>query len=363
MIFREKEVRKIKIESVEKEKRLGQINLTKQGHKITIIEYKNYNNVIVQFNDDPNVKKITSYRHFLDGNVMLPKNYRVGMSKINKQGCLMRIIEYNNATDVIVEFEDDNHTQKHITWSMFKNNTVHNPSLPKASSKPHNSRKSKPNSYELNQNYGIGYTTKGEKFYFDLDDYELIRTYRWHIDDSGYVSSGESNKKIRMHKLILENLLGLDYFKEEQLVCDHINRIKNDNRKRNLRIVTSSVNGNNKEVVDQGGVSYSIYHQKWIAYINYENTRYHLGYFKNEKQAKKKRDQALEQVRNGTFKFSSRRYSKDRFIYEGHEYNLTELCRLLGVNKDYARYQIYKKNTPLIEIFNTNIAFKGDADA
>lgn len=58
LIFREKEVRKIKIESVEKEKRLGQINLTKQGHKITIIEYKNYNNVIVQFNDDPNVKKL-----------------------------------------------------------------------------------------------------------------------------------------------------------------------------------------------------------------------------------------------------------------------------------------------------------------
>ena len=33
------------------------------------------------------------------------------------------------------------------------------------------------NSYDLSGEYGIGYTSKGKKFYFDLEDYDKIKDY------------------------------------------------------------------------------------------------------------------------------------------------------------------------------------------
>ena len=35
------------------------------------------------------------------------------------------------------------------------------------------------NRYDLSGSYGIGYTNKGEEFYFDKEDYELISKYCW----------------------------------------------------------------------------------------------------------------------------------------------------------------------------------------
>lgn len=33
------------------------------------------------------------------------------------------------------------------------------------------------NTYDLSGEYGIGYTSKGEEFYFDLEDYDKIKDY------------------------------------------------------------------------------------------------------------------------------------------------------------------------------------------
>jgi len=43
------------------------------------------------------------------------------------------------------------------------------------------------NLYDLSGEFGVGYTAKGERFYFDLEDYEKIKDIYWHINDSGYV--------------------------------------------------------------------------------------------------------------------------------------------------------------------------------
>lgn len=40
------------------------------------------------------------------------------------------------------------------------------------------------NQYNLLGEYGIGYTKKGEEFYFDLEDYNKIKSYSWHITTS-----------------------------------------------------------------------------------------------------------------------------------------------------------------------------------
>ena len=43
------------------------------------------------------------------------------------------------------------------------------------------------NNYDLSGEYGIGYTSKGEEFYFDLEDYDKIKDYCWFKNDSGYI--------------------------------------------------------------------------------------------------------------------------------------------------------------------------------
>lgn len=52
------------------------------------------------------------------------------------------------------------------------------------------------NSYDLdNQEYGIGYTSDGDEFWFDKEDYDLIKDYHWYYDTSGYVRAFDCNKK------------------------------------------------------------------------------------------------------------------------------------------------------------------------
>lgn len=56
----------------------------------------------------------------------------VGMSKIyeenyNNRGCLMRIIEYNNYHDIVVEFQDEYKFKKRTYYSNFKEGSVKNP--------------------------------------------------------------------------------------------------------------------------------------------------------------------------------------------------------------------------------------------
>lgn len=45
------------------------------------------------------------------------------------------------------------------------------------------------NAYDLSGEYGIGYTSKGEEFYFDLEDYDKIKDCYWYKNDQGYLLS------------------------------------------------------------------------------------------------------------------------------------------------------------------------------
>ena len=49
------------------------------------------------------------------------------------------------------------------------------------------------NTYDLSGEYGIGYTTKGEKFLFDLEDYEKIKDYCWCVDKTDTVVQEMTN--------------------------------------------------------------------------------------------------------------------------------------------------------------------------
>ena len=58
------------------------------------------------------------------------KNDRLGEEKINKQGCMMRIVAYYNANNIVVELEDCKHTRVHTTYQNFKNLEVKSPYFP-----------------------------------------------------------------------------------------------------------------------------------------------------------------------------------------------------------------------------------------
>ena len=46
---------------------------------------------------------------------------RTGETNINKEGCVTKIIQYNNALDIIVEFEDEHKYRLHTNYQAFKN--------------------------------------------------------------------------------------------------------------------------------------------------------------------------------------------------------------------------------------------------
>lgn len=81
--------------------------------------------------------------------------------------------------------------------------------------------------------------SKGKLFtvWVSLIDIEKVKSYRWYLKD-GYAVTSIGYKKIKMHHL----LLGKPIRGKE---IDHINRNRLDNRKSNLRFVSSSVNGQN----------------------------------------------------------------------------------------------------------------------
>ena len=148
------------------------------------------------------------------------------------------------------------------------------------------------NTYDLTGNYGIGYTSKGEEFYFDLEDYDLIKDYCWILDSNGYVASNDFNnnyKQLKLHKLLLF----------DAQIIDHINHKKFDNQKHNLRIVTHSQNQMNKNLHSKNtsgviGVSWHKKTNKWVSYINIDKKRINLGLFVNFKDAVKARKDAEE---------------------------------------------------------------------
>lgn len=142
------------------------------------------------------------------------------------------------------------------------------------------------NKYDLTGEYGIGYTNKGEEFYFDLEDYEKVKGYCWNSHD-GYIETRGLTRGefLKMHRLIM----GLK--KGDGLLVDHINHNTHDNRKCNLRICTnqencmnSSTHKNNKSS-GESGISYRKDNGKWRVRIWKNYKCYHIGQFDTYEEA------------------------------------------------------------------------------
>lgn len=74
----------------------------------------------------------------------------------------------------------------------------------KANGRKNGLKNKKYNTYDLeSKDYGIGYTLKGEEFYFDLEDYNKIKDFCWYKDNNGYIVNKTNDEIILMHRLIM----------------------------------------------------------------------------------------------------------------------------------------------------------------
>jgi hypothetical protein len=156
----------------------------------------------------------------------------------------------------------------------------------------------KTNQYNLSNQYGIGFDSKGNIFYFDLEDYELIKPYCWMKNSDGYFMAKKcdgTGKRYLMHNLIM----GRKY-------VDHIGgcNTRNDNRKQNLRIFDNkhsfeTYNNMNKKIQknNKSGCVGVIWHKRdniWESYITIDRKRVYLGRFENKSDAIQARKEAEE---------------------------------------------------------------------
>ena len=156
----------------------------------------------------------------------------------------------------------------------------------------------KTNIYNLNLEdenglYGVGYCLNtGNRFYFDMDDYNKIKNYCWSevkCKDKQYTyvqaRHSETGKIIRMHNLIVGK-----YY-------DHVDRNPLNNRKNNLRPANAQENSRNRSLTSKNSSGFiGVYWQKnikkWSARIGLNSKDLNLGYFTNKEDAIKARLEA-----------------------------------------------------------------------
>jgi hypothetical protein len=148
--------------------------------------------------------------------------------------------------------------------------------------------------YDLtSQDYGIGITSGGYEFWFDKEDYDLIKPYHWWKGVKGEViTKTNDGKTLLLHRLVM----GVDDF---QMQVDHIRHKRYDNRKSELRIIDNSKNQMNSVIKKNNtsgckGVSWDKRAGKWYAYINVNKKRINLGKYINFEDAVKVRKGAEE---------------------------------------------------------------------
>ena len=109
--------------------RIGEENYNNENCLMKIIEYNNSRNIIVEFQDKNKAQVYTTYDCFLSGSVRNPLIH-LGEERFNKQGCLMKIIEYNKFDDILVEFQDEYKTKVHNQYDKFIKGQIKNPYYP-----------------------------------------------------------------------------------------------------------------------------------------------------------------------------------------------------------------------------------------
>lgn len=109
----------------------------------------------------------------------------------------------------------------------------------------------------------------------DWADYDTVASYQWKTDRTGYARTSLGKTSISMHRLIMQP--------SKTQVIDHLNWIRLDNRRVNLRACLQQENSQRqrkqtrKTSSQYKGVSWHKAAKKWMAYLKTNHKRYYLG--------------------------------------------------------------------------------------
>jgi len=149
----------------------------------------------------------------------------------------------------------------------------------------------KKNKYIIKGNTIEFITTNDEMAYIDKKHKYLLDCFYWGLNSQGYLQTRAGNKLVRMHHALLGQPINL--------VIDHINRNKKDNREENLRICTQLNNSRNFTLHKNNssgirGVSKVKSTGKWRARISIRGKEINLGHYEKLEDAKKAREKGEE---------------------------------------------------------------------
>ena len=133
--------------------------------------------------------------------------------------------------------------------------------------------------------------TQGKFALVDDKDFEWLNQWKWYFN-SGYAVRGCS-KRILMHRVINNT--------PDDLITDHINQNKLDNRKCNLRTGTKSLNNFNTKVRKDNssgvkGIFWSKKHNNWRPVISKEGKKYCFGLYEKLEDAIFERNRMIGEI-------------------------------------------------------------------
>lgn len=154
----------------------------------------------------------------------------------------------------------------------------------------------------------------------DDAEYERVSRYKWCLDSSGYACRMESyyvdgkrkRRKVLMHRFILDA--------PAHLQVDHINHEFLDNRRCNMRLVTSRQNRANSRPKRTGTSRYKGVHwhkrdRKWCVTFWAGSDKQWLGTYASEEEAARVHDRKALEV-NGEFAYLNFPTHKNLYLAE-----------------------------------------------
>src|SRR5689334_3411959 len=117
---------------------------------------------------------------------------------------------------------------------------------------------------------------KGHIAIVDDADYDVLSAHRWYLETNGYVRAKINGQMVSMHRFLMSLSRG------QKIDVDHINGIRHDNRRSNLRLCTRSQNLGNQSLKRENssgykGVSWDKSKRKWQVKITFQGKQFHLG--------------------------------------------------------------------------------------
>lgn len=116
---------------------IGETYINRAGLKMTIVQYRDYTDADVQF-EDGTIMQHKRYQSIVDGQVINPNiqfkngriktryHSRIGETSVALNGQIMKIVDYRKSTDLDIEFEDGTRVCN-IAYKKFKEGVIKNP--------------------------------------------------------------------------------------------------------------------------------------------------------------------------------------------------------------------------------------------